>query len=188
MAIDTGTPQGSVAIPKVRLEVDMATHYEVSQFLTLEARLLDDRKYDDWLALFAEDLHYWMPARYNRMGREMAKENAAPGETANFDDDKATLAQRVVRLDSNKAWSEDPASRTRHLVSNVWVRPTERVDEFEVQSAFVLYRTRMDADPDIWAGRRDDMIRRIEPETWQIARRHILLDQATLKGNISVLF
>ena len=35
---------------------------EIEQFLYAEARKLDDGRYRDWLALFTEDGHYWMPA------------------------------------------------------------------------------------------------------------------------------
>ena len=39
---------------------------EVEQFLYREARLLDDRKFHDWLTLFTDDVRYWMASRTNR--------------------------------------------------------------------------------------------------------------------------
>lgn len=190
MAIVQASPAVEAApIPSVGLEVDVATHHEVSQFLALEARLLDERRFDEWYRLFTDDIHYWMPCRYNRIAREMDKEIAAPGEVANFDEDKRSLGQRIFRLATGMAWAEDPPSRTRHLVTNVWVRPAATVDEYDVQSYFLTYRNRSDTEVDIWAGRRDDVLRRIAERTWQIARRTILLDQATiLSKNLSVFF
>jgi len=38
---------------------------EVEQFLYMEAELLDDRRYSDWIELIAEDIHYHMPIRRN---------------------------------------------------------------------------------------------------------------------------
>ena len=38
---------------------------EVEDFLYYEADLLDERRYDEWLALLAEDVRYWMPMRRN---------------------------------------------------------------------------------------------------------------------------
>ena len=104
MSIDQEAP----AIPRVVLEVDAGLQFEIEQFLYLEARLLDDRRFDDWLLLFADDIHYWMPTRYNRLLRELDKELAAPNEVANFDEDKRSLAQRVFRINTGMAWAEDP--------------------------------------------------------------------------------
>ena len=188
MAIDEALPAAQASsIPSVGLEVDIATHHELSQLLALEARLLDERRFDEWLQLFADDIHYWMPTRYNRLGREMDKEISARNELATFDEDKGSLRQRVFRLNTGMAWAEDPPSRTRHLVTNLWVRPTDEPDEFDVQSYFLTYRNRGDTDWDLWAGKRDDLVRRVGDRTWQFARRTILLDQATiLSKNLSI--
>ncbi len=185
MSIDQDAP----AIPRVVLEVDAGLQFEIEQFLYLEARLLDERRFDEWLLLFADDIHYWMPTRYNRLSRELDKEISGPGEVANFDEDKRSLGQRVFRINTGMAWAEDPPSRTRHLVCNVWVRPAEGADEYDVQSAFLTYRNRGDTEVDVWAGRRDDVLRRVGPGTWQIARRKITIDQSTiLSKNLSVFF
>ena len=64
-----------------------------------------------------------------------------------------------------------------------------RPNEYDVQSAFLTYRNRGDTEVDVWAGRRDDLLRRIAPGTWQIARRKITIDQSTiLSKNLSVFF
>ena len=62
-------------------------HYQVEQFLFHEASLLDARQYHDWLALLAEDIHYWMPIRRTTTSREIENEFTAPGAMAFFDDD-----------------------------------------------------------------------------------------------------
>ncbi|HWM76977.1 MAG TPA: aromatic-ring-hydroxylating dioxygenase subunit beta, partial [Methylomirabilota bacterium] len=38
---------------------------EIESFLYREADLLDERRYEEWLELFTEDAHYWMPLRRN---------------------------------------------------------------------------------------------------------------------------
>jgi len=173
----------------VDLAISAELHYEISQFLVLEARLLDERRFDDWVALFADDVRYWMPIRYNKPFRELSRETSRPGEPATFEETKKSLGQRVWRLKSGMAWAEDPPSRTRHLVTNVWARPTETADEFDVDSYFLVYRNRGDSEVDIWAGRREDVLRRVGDRTWQVGRRTIILDQATiLAKNLSVFF
>ena len=106
---------------------------EVEQFLYREARLLDDRRFRDWLELFCDDVHYWMTSRTNRYpknskalsildpDRYVEDDTGADEELAILDETKETLTARVARLDTGMAWAEDPPSRTRHLVMNIEV-------------------------------------------------------------------
>ena len=170
--------------------VDIELQHEIEQFLYFEAALLDEREFDEWFDLLADDLHYWMPTRGNRLRREQAKEHAPLGGSAYFDEDKESMRQRLNRLETGLAWAEDPPSRTRHLVSNVRVRETETEGEYEVDCAYLLYRSRLEREVDIFVGARTDLLRRVdEAPGWQIARRKIVLDQATLMAkNLSVFF
>jgi len=99
--------------------VDVELQHEIEQFLYYEAQLLADREYQDWLDLFADDIHYWMPIRRTVTVENLHLEYAGRDGMAYFDDDRADLGMRVEKLQSNSAWSENPPSRTRHLVSNV---------------------------------------------------------------------
>src|SRR5687768_3468986 len=110
------------SIPTMAVVADVALQHDIEQFLFFEARLLDERRFDDWFKLLADDIHYWMPTRYNRLLREMDRENSGPTEVANFDEDKRSMGQRVYRLATGMAWAEDPPSRTRHIVTNVWIQ------------------------------------------------------------------
>jgi 3-phenylpropionate/cinnamic acid dioxygenase small subunit len=171
------------------LGVGMELHFEIERFLVHEAKLLDDHRYDDWVELFADDVRYWMPTRTNRLGRDQAKERSGPGDVANFDEGKADLKRRVFRLNTGKAWAEDPPSRTRHLVTNVQAAAADADGEYDVTSAFLVYRNRADTQVDVWVGERQDVLRRLAPAAWQIARRTIVLDQSTvLSSNLSVFF
>jgi 3-phenylpropionate/cinnamic acid dioxygenase small subunit len=164
--------------------------HEIEQFLYYEAELLDERRFDEWLELLADDLHYWMPTRGNRARKEMHKEFAGPREAAFFDEDKDSMVRRVRRIDTGMAWAEDPPSRTRHMVSNVRVLATENENELEARCAYLLYRSRLERDVEIFVGARRDVLRRVDEGVgWQIARRTIILDQATLLAkNLSVFF
>lgn len=160
---------------------------EVEEFLYREAALLDDRKFHEWVDLFTEDTHYFMPIRRTRGRRELAQEFTKPGEMAFFDDPKFILQARVVKLTSGTAWAEDPPSRTRRLITNVLV-DEDRGDELEVRSNFMLYRTRLKSEETTWIGSRHDLLRRVEG-SFQIARRHIFLEQTVLLSqNLSNFF
>lgn len=83
------------------------------QFLLHEARLLDEGKFDDWLALFTPDAWYWVP---------IEPDQADPAETVSLIyDDRRLLETRVRRLASPRMYSQEPRSRTSRIVTNVTV-------------------------------------------------------------------
>lgn len=170
--------------------VGLELHHEIEQFLYHEARLLDNRRFEEWCDLLADDLHYVMPTRYNRLRREADREFAGPHEAQLFDEDKHSIAQRIRRLRMPTAWAEDPPSRTRHFVSNVTVRRTANEAEFEVECYYLLYRSRAEREVEMFAGMRTDLLRRSDSAAgWEIARRRIILDQTVLLArNLSFFF
>ena len=173
---------------------------EVEQFLYREARLLDARRFDDWLDLLAEDIKYWMPLRSNRYpayskaisildgSRYEEGELSGEDDLAIMDEDKDSLTRRIRRLDSGMAWAEDPPSRTRHFVSNIEVEPGNRETELKVYSNFIMYRTRGETEQDFYVGSREDVLRR-EDGQLRVAYRKIVLDQTVLLAkNVSNFF
>ncbi len=162
---------------------------EIEQFLYHESRILDDRRFEDWFKLLASDLHYYMPTRYNRLRRESDKEFSAANEAAFFDEDRASIAVRIRRLNTGMAWAEDPPSRTRHMVSNVVIRPRGN-GEYEVDCYYLLYRSRLEREVETFVGMRHDLLRRADNAAgFELARRTIILDQAILLArNLSFFF
>jgi 3-phenylpropionate/cinnamic acid dioxygenase small subunit len=173
---------------------------EVEQFLYREARLLDDRRFHEWLKLFTDDVRYWMGGRKNRYpksSKAIAILDPAPydeddltkeDELAIFDEDKASLDARVRRLDTGMAWAEDPPSRTRHLIANIELEPADIESELKAYSNFVVYRSRAETEQDFYVGARQDVLRRVDG-SWKIASRKIILDQNVLTAkNVSIFF
>jgi 3-phenylpropionate/cinnamic acid dioxygenase small subunit len=160
---------------------------EIEEFLYSEAELLDDRKLREWFDLLADDIRYWMPIRHNLFERpdDIRDELSKPGEGFYFDDDRKSLKIRVERAYARNAWAEMPPSRTRHLITNIRIKKDDG-REIEVHSNFLVYRTRMENDQDMFVGERQDVLRRIDGG-FKIAKRTIILDQAVLTAkNISV--
>src|SRR5580700_9718813 len=160
---------------------------EVEQFLYREARLLDERRFHDWLQLFTDDVRYWMVTRsnlYPRSSKAIAILN--PGrnvdETADedglavLDETKKTLEGRVARLETGMAWAEDPPSRTRHLISNVEIAADASGSKLTVHCNFMVYRSRGETEQDFYVGDREDRLRWVD-HGWKIARRRLVLDQ-----------
>ena len=173
---------------------------EVEQFLYREARLLDARRFHEWLELFTDDVRYWMTGRSNRypksskaitildLDRYVEDDLTREDELALLDETKETLAARVTRLDTGMAWAEDPPSRTRHLLTNIEVEPGASDSELTVYSNFIVYRSRAETEQDFYVGGREDRLRRVDGE-WKIARRKLTLDQNVLLAkNVSVFF
>ena len=104
-----------------------------------------------------------------------------------FDEDKRGLTQRVKRLETGRAWAEEPRSRTRHLVTNVRIRPTDRENAFNVTSNFIAYRNRLEVEQDFFVGMREDLLH-LDGGRLKIANRLVLLDQAVLTAkNMTIL-
>lgn len=84
---------------------------EVEKFLYHEARLLDDARFDDWLALFTESAWYWVPTSANQDN---------PLETVSIIyDDRRLLETRVRRLGNPNIHAQSPPSRTSRIIGNV---------------------------------------------------------------------
>jgi 3-phenylpropionate/cinnamic acid dioxygenase small subunit len=83
------------------------------RFLIREARLLDEARFDEWLALFTPDAWYWVPSQPGQ---------ASPHDTVSLIyDDRRLLETRVRRLASPRIYSQEPPSRTSRIVTNVTI-------------------------------------------------------------------
>jgi 3-phenylpropionate/cinnamic acid dioxygenase small subunit len=166
---------------------------EVEDFLYDEADLLDERRYEEWLALVADDVRYWMPMRRNVKIGEPEREFTRAGQDINwFDEGKETLTRRVKQILTGMHWAEEPVSRISHMVSNIQlieINPSaEEPAEVAVKCRFLIYRNRVETETDILVGKREDLLRRVGHQ-WKIARRKIVLDQnVLLTKNLTFFF
>jgi 3-phenylpropionate/cinnamic acid dioxygenase small subunit len=180
--------------------MDDAVVREIERFLYREVRLIDERRFHEWVELLTDDIRYWMAARSNRYPRRskaiaildparyIEEDVAGDDELMILDETKETLKARVARLDTGMAWAEDPPSRTRHFLANIEVEPGEGAAELKVRANFIVYRSRAETEEDFYVGAREDLLRRVGGE-WKIARRRLTLDQNVLTAkNVSIFF
>jgi len=166
---------------------------EIEDFLYCEADLLDERHYDEWLVLLAEDVRYWMPMRRNVKLDDREREFTREGRDISwFDEGKETLTRRVRQIQTGIHWAEEPVSRISHLLSNIQlleVKPSAAEPaEASVRCRFLVYRNRVETETDILVGKREDLLRRAGTG-WQIVHRKILLDQnVLLSKNLTFFF
>ena len=166
---------------------------EIAQFLYTEAELLDERRHDEWLALLAEDIRYWMPMRRNVKFGDTAREFTRETEDISwFDEGKDTLTRRVRQIQTGIHWAEEPQSRIAHLVTNVQLLAATPdaagAQEVTAKCRFLIYRNRVETETDLLVGKREDTLHRAG-DGWLIARRKIILDQnALLTKNLTFFF
>ena len=110
---------------------------EVSAFVYAEARLLDERRFDEWLALFAEDGVYWVPA---------SPDQSSPDHALSlYYERKALLALRVARLREPSLHAHNPMVRTHHHCAAVEVSPgTETAVDYAVHASLIVAEWRND--------------------------------------------
>jgi 3-phenylpropionate/cinnamic acid dioxygenase small subunit len=108
---------------------------------------------------------------------------------AHLDEDLGSLKLRIRRvLHTTSAYAENPPSRVRRSITNVRVHETEVDGEYAVTSHLLVLLNRWDLPGyDMLSCRRDDIIRS-QRDSYVIARRRILVDQATMgMPNVAIL-
>lgn len=108
---------------------------ELVKFVRHEARLLDERRFDDWYELFADDGYYWVPATPGQTDPHLQNSLAY--------EDKFLLKLRVERLKSPQAYSQKPESRCHHLLQEPEVEESSN-GEMKMRTAFIYTETRGD--------------------------------------------
>jgi 3-phenylpropionate/cinnamic acid dioxygenase small subunit len=165
---------------------------EIEDFFHKEADLLDEREYDQWLDLLADDIVYWMPMRKNVSYADRGKDITAEDDVAWFHDDKETLTKRVRQIETGLHWADEPVSRVSHVITNIRLtKPIATLDEGATTTTtcrFIVYRNRLESETDFLVGRREDTLTRVQGEL-KIARRKIILDQSVLLAkNLTMFF
>ncbi len=116
---------------------------QIEDFIYREARLMDEHRYDDWLALWMDDAIYWVPSN---------NDDIDPTQSVSIIyDDRRRIGDRIDRLKSGMAYAQKPPSRMRRVVANLKVEEGGN-GEVTVYSNFVLTEMRRGVR-DIWSGR-----------------------------------
>jgi p-cumate 2,3-dioxygenase beta subunit len=159
--------------------IELPNRTEVEDLFYQEAALLDEWRLEEWLTLLTEDAVYQIPPTDIR--------ESDPRNTLYLiADDAFRIRSRVKQLLGKSAWSENPHSRTRRIISNVRVLRSDG-DEIWVTANFAVYRMRYEL-VDIYVGHYDYRLIRIGNEL-RIRERRAILDNESLRpqGKISFI-
>ena len=157
---------------------DLQVEREVTQFLYLEAEYLDETRYLDWYNTFlSSDLEYVVPTRTTRERKPGGSE--FHDVSHHWRDTHGSMLVRVNRLLTDHAWAEDPASRTKRVVTNIRVQELGPGEVF-ARSYLTLYRSQWDTTGyDLIMAERQDNLRK-EDGQWRLTRRRVLLAHTVL--------
>ena len=92
---------------------DLELWHRVQAFLFHEARLLDERRFSEWLELYAPDAEYWVPYAW--------QQKSPKDHVSLFYETLQLLRMRVDRLENELSPLDTPQSRVNHFLSNVTV-------------------------------------------------------------------
>ncbi|MXW19230.1 MAG: aromatic-ring-hydroxylating dioxygenase subunit beta [Gammaproteobacteria bacterium] len=139
---------------------------ELARFVYREARLIDEKRLDEWYELFAEDALYWMP---------LVRGQTDPhSHTSLFCEDRFLLKVRIERLKNPLSHSQQQPSFCQHVLQRPEV--VERNDdagEYAMRTPFVYLETRLDEQFVLGGVAHHDL--RLEDDRLKIAVKRIEL-------------
>ena len=138
---------------------------DIEKYLYFEARLLDERRFEEWTDLFAEDGYYWVPAYPNQDDPYKA--------VSIFFDDRELMRTRLSRLDHPKIHAQKPPSRTVHFVSNIEIDENHKGDgETLVHSTLLMMEFRLDKQTS-YGGRCQHLLRTKDAGGYELAWKRV---------------
>src|ERR1700691_728012 len=158
--------------------VELPTRQEVEDLFYREAALLDDWRLEEWLEMLTADAIYQVPPT-----------DVPEGDSRNtlfiIADDAVRIRSRVKQLLGKAAWSENPRSRTRRMITNVRVVGADG-DSILVTANFAVYRMRYES-VDTYIGHYDYKLTR-HGNQLKIRERRAILDNEALRPHGKISF
>ena len=107
---------------------------DAADLLHREAWCLDNKRWEEWLALYADDAIFWAPAMVGDEGWTDDPDN----DVSLMYMDRSGLEARVFRIEGGDSYATDPLPHTAHLVTNVLVHG-DRDDLTDVSAAWMVH-------------------------------------------------
>jgi 3-phenylpropionate/cinnamic acid dioxygenase small subunit len=110
----------------------------LSEFVYREARLLDEKRLDEWYELFTDDARYWMPLTRGQPDGET--------HTSLYYEDKLLLKVRIERLKHPSAFSQQQPSFCQHVLQQPALETSDAANGlFVMRTPFIYVETQLDA-------------------------------------------
>ena len=142
------------------------------ELIELEAVLIDEQRWDAWLALFLPDCEYWIPAW---KGDGTLTEDPQRELSNVYYSNRSGLEDRILRIRSGRSPASTPLPRTTHLVSHVFPTAAPEPERLQLRSSWTcqVYFPRPHTSH-CFFGRSEYDLRR-QDGAWRIARRKCVM-------------
>jgi 3-phenylpropionate/cinnamic acid dioxygenase small subunit len=158
--------------------MSLSTHQTLVDVVYHEARCIDEQRWDEWLALYTDDAHYWMPLTHGQTDPLL--------QGSLMYEDKMLLGIRVERLKGRRTFSQEPISGCHHLLQAPSVEMLDAGSgQARLRTAFHYVETRGD-DQQLYAGWASHDLR-WQGEAWRIVLKRVdLVNCDAAFGNIQL--
>ena len=155
------------------------TREDVIDLVYAEARMLDEGRFADWLALWLPEGHYWMPLYYKHSDPETV--------TSLLYEDNFMLRLRVERLEGERTFSQKPNSRCHHVMNRPFVDEFDPgANRYVTTTSMHYVETRLDEQQLLAVTARHEL--KVIDGTIRIANKRVdLLNCDAAFGNIQLL-
>ncbi len=112
---------------------DTLPESDILKLLYLESRLLDEKHFEQWMALFSDELVYWVPMIFGTQNPKF--------ESSIYLDDRRRLGDRVGAILTGALHAQTPPSRTRRMLTNIEQHNISD-DEIRIRANLVIWEYR----------------------------------------------
>lgn len=163
--------------PVAQAQHPESTQRSVERFLFREARLLDERRFSDWLSLWAQHGRYWVPRFHDQTD---------PFERISLFWEDAMLREvRVRRLENPRNWSQQPPTRSARVMGNITIEGLDAAGHLIVRSVVQLTEWRNGQRQ--LAGTVHHKLQATESGDWKIVLKRVdLVNCDDVFGNLEV--
>lgn len=155
--------------------------FQVQQFIYREQRCIDERRWEDWLALFSDDAEYWIP---------LDSREQTPGQALSIVyENKTGMELRCRRYAHPLLHAQNPPSRTSHMISNLIIDSVDHeTDSYVAKAQFSMNEFRLNKEK-TWSGSMSYHLKRLAEQDFKIDRKKVeLIDAEGEIETINVLF
>ena len=96
----------------------MLSYEAIQAFVFQEARALDERRWNDWLSFYADDVEFWMPSWDDD---DTLTDDPHSQVSLIYYANKQGLEDRVFRIETDRSSATIPDTRHCHLITNLEV-------------------------------------------------------------------
>jgi 3-phenylpropionate/cinnamic acid dioxygenase small subunit len=159
---------------------NLPTAADLADFVYGEARLLDERRFQEWYDLFAEDGRYWLPMRRDQT-------DAVGEQSITVEDKPLLLKARVLRLTSGKTYSDKPPVLCQHVLqAPVCEELDHAANRYRTRAPF-LYAEFRGEEQRLFAGTAQHLLR-LDGGTLRIVEKRVdLLNAAAPLGTLFLM-